>query len=198
MRRSALVLAAFAIASLTSCVQSDNPASDAKTGGIDEKLHGTWIHKDEALSSTYIVTIGRADHHPDDNWHQIAVVITSGTSVKAYSGYGFVSNLKQRRLFNLSNVGGEETALQSEKSLASQTKHYDLVQYEHVKDGLLVTFGNDISLKKAIDESLVKGKDSRLTASPAELKAFLENKSDMLFNTKKSLKFTKLKTELDK
>jgi hypothetical protein len=79
-----------------------------------------------------------------------------------------------------------------EPELIEKIDAYTIFQYD-IKDGeLILTPSMNGFVSDAVKKGLIKGDDEKVTASTAELAAFLEKNTEKVFRTKDAARFTSL------
>src|SRR5688572_893636 len=119
MHRSFILVAAVLCLAFSSCVQSDNPASDAAKGGQDKQLYGTWIAADAGAS--HVLTFGEYDV-AKENWHSVVWTQREKNKVQSFTMYGFVSEIDGKKYFNLADTGDPPAPPPKGQALASVAK----------------------------------------------------------------------------
>jgi hypothetical protein len=181
-----------ALTTFTSCLESNNPVTDAKQGGRDQALCGAWKYKDKD-GTLWVLQFGYLDGQFKSPWMGCTFTTIEGTEHDSSFVPCFISRVAGINYLNLANdIDMTKNQISLDASLLEKIHDYSILKYE-IKDNVFVlTTADDSFLKKAITAGSVKGEGTSVTAGSDELAPFLEKNHEQVFPAKNAVRFSPL------
>lgn len=192
LRFPATILLLASLATFTSCLESNNPVTDAKQGGRDQALCGAWKHNDKD-GTLWTLQLGYLEGTFQSPWMGCTFATTKGTEHNSSFSPCFISRVAGSNYLNLgSDIDITHDQSTKDAKLPENIHKYTILKYE-IQDGtLILTMADEAFVKQAITAGSLKGEGAKATAGSPELAAFLEKNHAQVFPAKNAVRFTRL------
>jgi hypothetical protein len=179
-----------ALATFTSCLESEHPVTDAKQGGRDAALCGAWKYKDKD-GMLWTLQLGYLNGEFKSPWMGCTFATLDGTEHASSFLPCFVSRVAGVNYLNLAGeIDLTQNQIAEDASLFEKIHKYTILKYEIKDASLILTMVDEKFLKKAITTGSIKGEGTSVTASSADLASFLEKNHAQVFPAKEAVRFS--------